>query len=131
VLDQPDRCTIISARLRANTGRELQCGVFAQLILDKITVRVYAFNPDVGSRYFIVSAVRGSNAFGFLLAACAVAGGCSAARAQSIEPRAYPNAILRRQLALLNERGVKPRRVDADAWIRSLGSRGYAIGALA
>jgi hypothetical protein len=37
------------------TGRELQRGLFAQFIFDKTTLSVYAFNPDVGSRYAIVA----------------------------------------------------------------------------
>ena len=37
------------------TGRDLQRGVFAQLIFDKTTLSMYAFNPDTGSRYAILS----------------------------------------------------------------------------
>ena len=37
------------------TGRDLQRGLFAQLILDKATLSVYAFNPDSGSRYAILA----------------------------------------------------------------------------
>jgi hypothetical protein len=36
-------------------GRDLQRGAFAQLIIDKVTLGVYAFNPDSASRYVIVS----------------------------------------------------------------------------
>jgi hypothetical protein len=36
-------------------GRDLQRGAFAQLIVDKVTLGIYAFNPDSGSRYVIVS----------------------------------------------------------------------------
>lgn len=35
------------------TGRDLQRGLFAQLILDKTTLSAYAFNPDASSRYAI------------------------------------------------------------------------------
>ena len=38
-----------------DTGRELQRGAFAQLILGKVTLGVWAFNPDSGSRYVIFS----------------------------------------------------------------------------
>jgi hypothetical protein len=37
------------------TGRDLQRGLFAQFILDKATLSVYAFNPDSGSRYAILA----------------------------------------------------------------------------
>jgi len=37
------------------TGRDLQRGLFAQLIFDKTTLSVYAFNPDAGSRYAILA----------------------------------------------------------------------------
>ena len=36
-------------------GRDLQRGAFAQLFIDKVTLGIYAFNPDSGSRYIIVS----------------------------------------------------------------------------
>jgi hypothetical protein len=36
------------------TGRDLQGGLFAQLILGKATLSLYAFNPDSGSRYTIL-----------------------------------------------------------------------------
>ena len=36
-------------------GRDLQRGAFAQLIIDKVTLGLYAFNPDAGSRYVIIS----------------------------------------------------------------------------
>jgi len=36
-------------------GRDLQRGAFIQLILDKVTLGLYGFNPDSGSRYLIVS----------------------------------------------------------------------------
>ena len=38
-----------------DTGRELQRGVFVQLIAGGATLGIYAFNPDSGSRYVIVS----------------------------------------------------------------------------
>ena len=37
------------------TGREVQLGAFAQMTLGKATLGVFAFNPDSGSRYAIVS----------------------------------------------------------------------------
>jgi hypothetical protein len=37
------------------TGRDLQRGLLAQLILDKTTLSVYAFNPDASSRYAILA----------------------------------------------------------------------------
>jgi hypothetical protein len=37
------------------TGRDLQRGIFAQFIIEKITIGVYGFNPDSGSRYLIVA----------------------------------------------------------------------------
>ena len=37
------------------TGRELQRGLFAQLMFGKTTLSVYAFDPDTGSRYVIVA----------------------------------------------------------------------------
>ena len=36
-----------------DTGRDLQRGVFAQITVGKITVGIYGFNPDSGSRYVI------------------------------------------------------------------------------
>jgi hypothetical protein len=38
-----------------DTGRDLQRGLFAQLTAGKVTVGIYGFNPDSGSRYVIVS----------------------------------------------------------------------------
>jgi hypothetical protein len=38
-----------------DNGRDLQRGIFGQLTLGKATLGVYAFNPDSGSRYVIVS----------------------------------------------------------------------------
>ena len=46
-----------------DNGRDLQRGIFGQLAFGKATLGVYAFNPDSGSRYVIVSlgvAVLGS-----------------------------------------------------------------------
>jgi len=37
------------------TGRDFQRGVFGQVQAGPVTVAVYAFNPDSGSRYFIAS----------------------------------------------------------------------------
>ena len=36
-------------------GRDLQRGAFTQFFIDKATLGLYAFNPDSGSRYAIVS----------------------------------------------------------------------------
>jgi hypothetical protein len=36
-----------------DTGRDLQRGVFAQVTVGKVTVGIYGFNPDSGSRYVI------------------------------------------------------------------------------
>ena len=38
-----------------DTDRELQRGAFAQVIVGKVTLGVWAFNPDSGSRYVIFS----------------------------------------------------------------------------
>jgi hypothetical protein len=38
-----------------DTGRDLQRGIFAQFIMEKMTIGVYGFNPDSGSRYLIVA----------------------------------------------------------------------------
>jgi len=38
-----------------DTGRDLQRGIFGQVVVGKATLGVYAFNPDSGSRYVIVS----------------------------------------------------------------------------
>ena len=38
-----------------DTGRDLQRGIFGQLTFGKATLGVFAFNPDSGSRYVIVS----------------------------------------------------------------------------
>ena len=38
-----------------DNGRDLQRGIFGQLTFGKATLGVYAFNPDSGSRYVIVS----------------------------------------------------------------------------
>jgi len=38
-----------------DTGRDLQRGVFAQVTLRNFTLGAYAFNPDSGARYVIVS----------------------------------------------------------------------------
>ena len=51
------RTGFVGQRTRTvDDGRDFQRGVFAQLIFDKATVGIYAFNPDSGSRYVIVSA---------------------------------------------------------------------------
>jgi hypothetical protein len=38
-----------------DTGRDFQRGVFAQAMIGKVTLGTYAFNPDSGARYVIVS----------------------------------------------------------------------------
>ena len=38
-----------------DNGRDLQRGIFGQVVVGKATLGVYAFNPDTGSRYVIVS----------------------------------------------------------------------------
>jgi hypothetical protein len=48
------RLGLVGQRTRTvHTDRDLQRGVFAQFILGKMTLAVYAFNPDSGSRYVI------------------------------------------------------------------------------
>jgi len=42
-------------RVVQTTERDLQLGVFAQLMLGKATLSAYAFNPDTGSRYAIIA----------------------------------------------------------------------------
>ena len=37
------------------TGREFQRGLFAQMIVGKMTLGAYLFNPDTGARYAIVA----------------------------------------------------------------------------
>ena len=50
------RIGLVGQRTREiENGRDLQRGAFAQLIIDKVTLGLYAFNPDSGSRYVIVS----------------------------------------------------------------------------
>ena len=50
------RIGLVGQRTREiENGRDLQRGAFAQLIADKVTIGVYAFNPDASSRYFILS----------------------------------------------------------------------------
>jgi hypothetical protein len=50
------RVGLVGQRTRTlDNGRDLQRGIFAQWIVDKATLGVYAFNPDSGSRYVIVS----------------------------------------------------------------------------
>jgi hypothetical protein len=38
-----------------DTGRDCQRGVFAQTTLGSVTIGAYAFNPDSGARYAILS----------------------------------------------------------------------------
>ena len=38
-----------------DTGRDIQRGIFAQFTVKRVTLSVYAFNPDSGSRYIITS----------------------------------------------------------------------------
>lgn len=48
--------TLLIQRTRVvDTGRDLQRGAFAQFTVDKATLGIYAFNPDSGSRYWIMS----------------------------------------------------------------------------
>ena len=50
------RVGLVGQRTRVvETGRELQRGVFAQFFVGKATLGVWAFNPDSGSNYTIVS----------------------------------------------------------------------------
>jgi hypothetical protein len=50
------RVGIVGQRTRVvHTDRDLQRGLFAQLMLGKATLGVYAFNPDSASRYAIVA----------------------------------------------------------------------------
>jgi len=50
------RVGLVGQRTREiENGRDLQRGAFAQLIVDKVTLGLYAFNPDSGSRYVIFS----------------------------------------------------------------------------
>lgn len=50
------RIGLVGQRTRVvGTDRDVQRGVFAQAELGKATVGVYAFNPDAGSRYTVVS----------------------------------------------------------------------------
>jgi hypothetical protein len=50
------RLGLVGQRTRTiDTGRDLQRGLFGQVFLGKATLGVYAFNPDSGSRYVIVS----------------------------------------------------------------------------
>lgn len=50
------RVGLVGQRTRVvETGRELQRGVFAQVFVGKATLGVWAFNPDSGQNYTIVS----------------------------------------------------------------------------
>ena len=50
------RVGLVGQRSReVNNGRDLQRGAFVQLIVDKVTLGIYGFNPDSSSRYLIVS----------------------------------------------------------------------------
>jgi hypothetical protein len=50
------RVGLVGQRTReVENGRDLQRGLFAQLTVDKALPGVYAFNPDSGGRYVIVS----------------------------------------------------------------------------
>ena len=50
------RLGLVGQRTRVvETGRDLQRGLFAQIIFDKMTLGVFAFNPDSASRYAILS----------------------------------------------------------------------------
>ena len=48
------RVGLVGQRTRTvDDGRDLQLGVFGQLVVGKLTLGVYGFNPDSGSRYVI------------------------------------------------------------------------------
>jgi hypothetical protein len=50
------RLGLVGQRTRVIQGdRDFQRGIFAQLAIGRVKVGVYAFNPDAGSRYAIVS----------------------------------------------------------------------------
>jgi hypothetical protein len=50
------RIGIVGQRTRVvNTDRDLQRGPFVQLAFGKVSVAVYAFNPEAASRYTVVS----------------------------------------------------------------------------
>jgi hypothetical protein len=50
------RVGLVGQRTRViDNGRDLQRGAFAQVMVGKATIGLYAFNPDAGSRYVIVS----------------------------------------------------------------------------
>jgi hypothetical protein len=50
------RIGLVGQRTRiVHTDRDLQRGIFAQVTVAKLTVGLYAFNPDAGSRYTILS----------------------------------------------------------------------------
>lgn len=50
------RLGLVGQRTRVvQTGRELQRGIFAQLVFGKTTLSFYAFDPDTSSRYAIVA----------------------------------------------------------------------------
>jgi hypothetical protein len=50
------RVGLVGQRTRAvDVGRELQRGLFAQITVERMTLGVYAFNPDSSARYAIVS----------------------------------------------------------------------------
>ena len=52
------RIGIVGQRTRIlHTSRDLQRGPFVQLALGKVSVGVYAFNPDASSRYAVISIV--------------------------------------------------------------------------
>jgi hypothetical protein len=51
------RVGIVGQRTRiVHTDRDLQRGLFAQVTAGPLTVGAYAFNPDAGSRYTVISA---------------------------------------------------------------------------
>lgn len=50
------RVGLVGQRTRVvHNDRDLQRGIFGQLTLGAVTIGLYAFNPDAGSRYAIVS----------------------------------------------------------------------------
>jgi hypothetical protein len=50
------RIGVVGQRTRiVHTSRDVQRGPFVQIALGKVSVAVYAFNPDASSRYAVLS----------------------------------------------------------------------------
>ena len=50
------RVGLVGQRTRTvDNGRDLQRGAFVQFFVDKLTLGVYAFNPDSGARYVVAA----------------------------------------------------------------------------